>query len=838
MGNFMRRTLAFILGMIFMVVVLVGGIAGGAYWAFKNLTLGTLGVGEENSDLSSWTLEDLTAFVVDVSKDPQSFTLKDLENYGLDIDQILTDMDVDLETANYQDVESLKSLALGSLFNENGLSEVNMGVIFLLLPKNPETGRYPIFSESARSRLRQFNLGDLIYSDENGSMGAVNVLRSMKLGSILSDNFSETYKDGEYVYECEDKGLNLLGGVELGLFTGSLEGKSTDIGYEIMEGYLTCLKDKSLREVMASFGATDDETYNKNLESLAMLGDVKLQDAFVWNEQNGWYELDTEKILSIGTVGSILGYSICTEDDSCTVHSDVQYCDGELYEGDTVSDETGLMKTFIKNLAPLAITDLMGLEIESLFEGMYLGEAFGYEKGYPSDACSDDCIEEHEHKLYDYCRLGCKGDHEQAHKFYFTDENGYVGDMLNELSNYTFVDAFNGNLDIEGIIDTTTIGEVIGYTKKDGVWFDDNSQPVEKTELVDKIFYQLYDKKVSQLSEVTFETLVDGIVLGEVLGLKKCNHTVNACPVHEECNESDEYWYNGQERVSPMYNVLADILLTELTKNGGSIIQDKLSVLHVGDLMDGYVKDGDDWFKTDEEGNSVPLTAVEDVLANINLGEIFDGKFELKDKINTLSIGDVIEVGDNPILSLVDDCKIEELPTKINGLNVGEIMGYIYSEEDGWLEDTDKDGNVDKAVTGIKLKLAKLTVEELADGGFNTIMDEIILSDVIDDYESGALSIINPDVFKEEERGNYFVDVNNNNTFEKGEARVDKLATVIANSANAAPYGKLETAGILKFDTIVLEGLDAFYEEEGLSDWKNVKTVNQILNDLIGDLLS
>jgi hypothetical protein len=162
-----------------------------------------------------------------------------------------------------------------------------------------------------------------------------------------------------------------------------------------------------------------------------------------------------------------------------------------------------------------------------------------------------------------------------------------------------------------------------------------------------------------------------------------------------------------------MYNVLADIPITELTKNGGSIIQDELSVLQVGDLMDGYVKDGDDWFKTDEEGNRVPLTAVEDVLANINLGEIFGGKFELKDKINTLSIGDVIEVGDNPILSLVDDCNIEELPTKINGLNVGEIMGYIYSEEDGWLEDTDKDGDGDVAVTGIKLKLAKLTVQNL-----------------------------------------------------------------------------------------------------------------------------
>ncbi len=822
MGNFMRRTLAFILGMIFMVVVLVGGIAGGAYWAFKNLTLGTLGIGESDSDLSSWTLEDLTAFVMDVSKDPQSFTLSELEKYGLDIDQMLTDMGVDLTTANYQDVESLKSLALGALFNEKGLSEVNMGVIFLLLPKSPDTGRYPIFSESARSRLRQFNLGDLIYPDENGSVGAVNVLRSMKLGSILSDNFSETYKDGKYTYACEDRGLNLFGDVELGLFTGSLEGKSTDIGYEIMEGYLTCLKTKSLREVLASFGASDDETYSKNLETLAILGDVKLQDAFVWNEEMGWYELDTEKMLSIGTVGSILGYALCTEDDSCTVHTKVEDCDGELYEGDVISSETGLMKAFIKNLAPLAVTDLMGLEIETLFEGMYLGEAFGYKKGYPSDACAEDCAEEHEHTVYDYCRPNCKGAHEKAHNFYFTDEKGYVGDMLNELSNYTFVDALNGKLDIESVIDDTVIGEVMGYTNKDGEWYDGN-EPVGKTELVDKIFYQLYDKKVSELSSVTFETLVDGIVLGEVLGLKKCNLTVNGCPVHEECGESVEYWYNGQERVTPMYNVLADILLTELTKDGGSIIQDKLSVLQVGDLMDGYVKDGDDWFKTNENGNLVPLNNVEDVLANINLGEIFDGRFELKDKINTLSIGDVIEVGDNPILSLVDG-KIEELPTKINGLNVGEIMGYIYSEEDGWLEDTDKDGDGDVAVTGIKLKLAKLTVAELADGGFNTIMDEIVLSDVLDKkhMESGIFSESVIDLAGVE-------DANGDEDATAHDVLVSELPDRLSRGIKKATFHDLIDAGLLEDNGISVD-LDDRFGEGAWWDWTATEIIEKLLS--------
>lgn len=843
MGNFMRRTLAFILGMIFMVVVLVGGIAGGAYWAFKNLTLGTFGVGEENNDIYSWTLEDLTAFVVDVTKDPQSLTLNELSNYGFDIDQLLTDMGVDLETANTQDVQSLKSLSFASLFNEKGLSEVNMGIVFLFLPKSAETGKYPLFSESARGRLRQFNLGDLIYTDENGSVGAIDVLRSMKLGSVLSDTFVESYKDGEYTYSCEDKGLNLLGNVELGLFTGAMEGKPTDIGYEIMEGYLTSLKDKSLREVLASFGATDDETYNTNLKMFSMLGDVKIEDAFVWNEEMGWYELDTEKMLAIGTVGSLLGYSLCTMDEKCPVHVDVTECDGELYEGDVVSSEKGLMKALLKNLVPLTFMDLMGIEVETLFEGMYFGEAYGYQASYPADACASDCVEEHEHIVYDYCRPGCKGDHEGVHNFYFVDDNGYVGDMLNELSNHTFVEVLKGQLNIEGIIDDTTIGEVMGYTYKDGEWYDENNELVGKTELVDKIFYQLYGKKISELSSVSFETLVEGIVLGEVMGLKKCNCTLNACPVHEECYESESYWYHDQERVSVMYNVLADIPLKQLT-NGGDIIQDELSDLYVGDLMDGYVKDGNEWFKIDGEGNHKQLTAVEEIMANINLGDVFGGKFDLKSQINTLKISDVVNVEGNTILGLIADSTIEELPTKINALKVGEIMGYkqcsgsilscdVHSgtgqtltcmdNKDVWFDASNK------KLTGIKLKLAKLTVKELAEGGFDSIMDSIVLSDVVDDYTTGAFSVID---------ASGFTDVNDDGKVDQGDAPIKDLASIVANSAKVAPYGKLETAGILKFDDTVITKLDQFYALKGVSDWKNVKTVNDILNDLISNSLS
>ena len=58
MGNFFRRAIAFISGMLFMLIVLVGGIVGGAYWAYKNLTLGDVVQGTDMGDVASWTIEE------------------------------------------------------------------------------------------------------------------------------------------------------------------------------------------------------------------------------------------------------------------------------------------------------------------------------------------------------------------------------------------------------------------------------------------------------------------------------------------------------------------------------------------------------------------------------------------------------------------------------------------------------------------------------------------------------------------------------------------------------------------------------------------------------------
>lgn len=785
MGNFMRRTLAFILGMVFSLVLTLGGIAGGAYWAYKNLTLGTF-TPDQESEMSSWTIEDLTAFIFGVANDPQSITLKLLEEKGFDIE---TTLGLDFSTANPQDVESLKSLAFASLTSETGLSEVDMGVLFLFIPKNKDTGNYPIFSEGARNRLRQFNLGDFVYPDANGVVGAANVLRSMKLGSILSDIYVETYSAGEYTYSNEDRGLNLLGNLQLGLFTALIEGKTVDIGYEIMEGYLSSLKDKSLAEIIASFGAVDDETYATNLEKLSLIPDVKLEDAFVWNEQNSWYELDVSKFMGLGTIGSLMGgISACTKADGCPVHSNTSDCDGELYSGGTVYEQTGMMKAILKKLVNVQILDLMGggFNLESIFDDILIGEALGYEMGYPSDACEEDCVEEHEHVTYSYCRANCNLEHK--HNYYFVNVVEYVGDMMNELSNQTFGDVRSGGFDVSGIIEDTTIGEVMGYKLMGGEWVDENEQPIDKSTLVSKILYQLYPKKVADLSTLKFEDMVADIELGEVFGYVKCNAISDSCPVHTDfCEETSPYWYDGNNRVSLMYNVLSGIKLAELSSND-SVVQEKLSGLFVGDLM-GYTNDGSGWMKT--EGDiSVPLTAIEKIMADISLADVFNGTFDLQSKINGLKIKDVVNVEGNTILSLLGDYSVEELPSRMQSLYVGEIMGYTKTGENWYTSTSQK-------VTGIKHKVANLTVSSLSNGGFEGIIDGIVISDVIDDYSDGIFKII------ELEEGEATV----------GDVKISAMPDRIKEGIKTATFHDLIEAGLL--------------EDNGISDKLNTKLPNK-----------
>ncbi|MBR4419789.1 MAG: hypothetical protein IKT32_02815, partial [Clostridia bacterium] len=126
MGNFTRRVIAFIMGMVVMLVTLLGGVAGTMYWAFKNLSLSKIGVmQDDNSGIADATIVDLVALVLLVQSDPESFTIAKLEEQGIDVLQLLGTLGVDLSKADSADYENLKNISPLLLFSGEGLYQIS-----------------------------------------------------------------------------------------------------------------------------------------------------------------------------------------------------------------------------------------------------------------------------------------------------------------------------------------------------------------------------------------------------------------------------------------------------------------------------------------------------------------------------------------------------------------------------------------------------------------------------------------------------------------------------------------------------------------------------------------
>ena len=100
-------------------------------------------------------------------------------------------------------------------------------------------------------------------------------------------------------------------------------------------------------------------------------------------------------------------------------------------------------------------------------------------------------------------------------------------------------------------------------------------------------------------------------------------------------------------------------------------------------------------------------------------------------------------------------------------------------------------------VTGIKHKVANLTVSSLSNGGFEGIIDGIVISDVIDDYSDGIFKII------ELEEGEATV----------GDVKISAMPDRIKEGIKTATFHDLIEAGLL--------------EDNGISDKLNTKLPNK-----------
>ena len=297
-------------------------------------------------------------------------------------------------------------------------------------------------------------------------------------------------------------------------------------------------------------------------------------------------------------------------------------------------------------------------------------------------------------------------------------------DIMEKLTNrLTIGDIFGNNIpemldslkdtpiaELGGAIETTKVGDLLGYEydETDARWEKDDAPltGIEKV-LAGKTIADLKDLN-SILNEVTLGDVLNPVpdmlksladVKIDQLGTKLEQMKVGDL-LGYEYDESESRWEKAGTPLTGIEKVLADKTIANL-KDFDSILNDvtlgdvlnpipdmlksladvkipeldtKLEEMKVGDLLGyDYNESESRWEKA-----GTPLTGIEKVLADKSINDLKD----LNGIMDDVKLGDVL----NPMpdmLASIADTPISQISTALDGIYVGEFMGYTKGTADG-----------------------------------------------------------------------------------------------------------------------------------------------------------
>ncbi|MBQ4587348.1 MAG: hypothetical protein IJB13_06140, partial [Clostridia bacterium] len=329
MGNFFRRMTAFILGIVFTITSLVGGVVGGAYYAYKNVNPiedivapGNGDAADALGDLYGASIEELLNLLYDASQstDNEYTFAKLIEDYNLDLRALLKMMGVDVSGVdqNSEDWKALEAIPILSVLTGDMqpiLDAVKLRSLYMFIP-SLMSGKTidDILSKEAQAKLGDYTIGDLMATDENGELGLITAIKGMKIGALLPSVFDATYDAAkhEYVYSVKEEHaslavLNILGDANIkGLLDIIMDG--SDPVQEIVDGDLSALGRKQISEILGMIAKiAGPETAEKLTAYTRMFGDTTVAELFARNEE-GKYEFQYEELVSNIEIGYLLGY--------------------------------------------------------------------------------------------------------------------------------------------------------------------------------------------------------------------------------------------------------------------------------------------------------------------------------------------------------------------------------------------------------------------------------------------------------------------------------------------------------------------------------------------------
>lgn len=290
----------------------------------------------------------------------------------------------------------------------------------------------------------------------------------------------------------------------------------------------------------------------------------------------------------------------------------------------------------------------------------------------------------------------------------------------------------NGGDAVSFLLDGAKIGDVMNFTydTADDTWLN-GSNPVS-----DKLVLIVADVELSEITGGSFSvaTVLEGVKVGEIMGY--------------EFDEPSGKWFENQNEITDKLKLaVAKIEAIKLT-DGSFSIEALTDGLKAGDVL-GFVFDESTGKWLSKDGQTV-TDALTEKFANLSMSELLKGDFSVTDVVNGLKIGDVMGYsydqssgkwfdGDREITDkLTSNLADRDIQTVMdNGLNlteivgdmkVGELMGYSFdADENKWY-------NGQNQVTDtLTLKLIEQNAAELADGSldFMEIANEIKLGELM-----------------------------------------------------------------------------------------------------------
>ena len=734
LGRIIIFFLVFVLGFLSCVGIFVGG----GYLAYTKISLDKLGVNtngvlseDAEVDISALPLQGLIAELSTLKNKKITVDLL-VDRYGLILPS-------DLETLL---TEELRKKDLASLFSKSGIEDILSGVYFgnLFGYEQKDNPNYSIVNPDAEPKTIWVDpdTGERVVG-VNGALADVTVADFLKNG-VPTDDIMEDLTVGEL--------MELTAKSELPVFVKSEDGTLTpadDIDP------ITVWYDKDGDEVSAVVGAIADKHVSDLSTGLDDIVLGKLFGTVEYKDKTYTYEvrrtLDEHIVLTEAegiisefsdlSMDGLTGDKVTDKVNNVEISSLLGYkkdeATGEWLDSDgnkvnaimaqLASSKVGELNETIDTLAFGDIAELVAVDengdvIEDL--NAYTGEITWYEMGYEKGAA----------------------------------DNVLAKGLMASLAGLSVKDMNDASAITDAVKDTA-VGDAMGYVKKDGVWYTDDTYSTKAS----GIMATLADSKVGEMNED-----VDKITFAEVVELVAVDE--NGDVIEDlDAYTGEITWYEKGYEKGAADNVLASSIMISLATlaigdmNDSDVLTDAIGDVVVGEAL-GYERSKDAhgkeiWLTKETDpitGDRKPAEGILAVIANYKVTE-------LSSRVDDITLGEVsgLEAREAPDpldpdktvtvwydengkvasgvtgalanMTVADMSDDAALTAQIKKVTVGDVLGYKAVEEKGktvWYERYDGVGDPDnKKASGIMKHVASFKVGEM-----NTEVDKITFADI------------------------------------------------------------------------------------------------------------